>query len=70
MPAVASIYDNVSPQWKTTREKEVGVLVLAKMEKQVPDLICQLKWLAYKGQNICHAGLHDSGICLSPFVLV
>lgn len=68
MPAVASIYDNVSPQWKTTTEKEVGVLVLAKMEKQVPDLICQLKWL-YKGQNICHAGLHDS-ICLSPFVLV
>lgn len=51
MPAVASICNNVSPQWKTTREKEVGVLVLAKMEKQVPDLICQLKWL-YKGQNM------------------
>ena len=54
-------------QWKTTTEKEVGVLVLAKMEKQVPDLICQLKWL-YKGQNICNAGLHDS-VCLNPSVL-
>ena len=66
MPTVARIYDNVSLQWKTTTEKEVGVLVLAKMEKQVPDLICQLKWL-YKGQNICNAGLHDS-VCLNPSV--
>ena len=56
MPTVARIYDNVSLQWKTTTEKEVGVLVLAKMEKQVP------------GQNICNAGLHDS-VCLSPSVL-
>ena len=52
---------------KQQKKKEVGVLVLAKMEKQVPDLICQLKWL-YKGQNICNAGLHDS-VCLNPSVL-
>ena len=38
MPTVARIYDNVSLQWKTTTEKEVGVLVLAKMEKQGPGL--------------------------------